>query len=142
MTLLARLAAMVEALPDGASVALPVGWLRAELEAEGAESSSAPLADLTVEALAAELGRSPSTVRGWLIEGSVPGAYKLRGREWRIPRAAVRAFLVDQASGEGRGTVKRPVPPRPTGAPRKRIQGADRNGRDPLLSRWEREVKP
>jgi excisionase family DNA binding protein len=98
MTLDERLALLVENLPPGASVTLPVDWLRSELGAEGVNGST--ISDYTVEALAAELGRAPSTVRGWLLEGAIPEAYKL-GREWRIPRAAVRRFLDSLSNGGG-----------------------------------------
>lgn len=50
------------------------------------------VADPTIEDVARELGRAPSTVRGWRLAGEFPGAYQL-GREWRIPRADIRAFL-------------------------------------------------
>jgi excisionase family DNA binding protein len=108
MTLPERLALLVENLPPGASVTLPVDWLRSELEAEGVNGST--ISDLTVEALAAELGRAPSTVRGWLLEGAIPEAYKL-GREWRIPRAAVRRYL-DSLAGNGGNAVGKVTPDR------------------------------
>jgi excisionase family DNA binding protein len=96
VTLPERLALLIEHLPEDAAVTLTVSWLRSELEAEGVNGST--ISDLTVEALAAELGRSTtSTVRGWLGAGAIPEAYKL-GREWRIPRAAVRRFLDSLAS--------------------------------------------
>lgn len=43
-------------------------------------------------------GRKPSTVRGWCEAGKLPGAYRLRGREWRIPPAALAA--IQQAEHE------------------------------------------
>jgi excisionase family DNA binding protein len=100
VTLPERLALLIKHLPEDAAVTLPVSWLRSELEAEGVNGSTAAIADLTVEALAAELGRSTSTVRGWLGAGAIPEAYKL-GREWRIPRAAVRRFLDSLSNGGG-----------------------------------------
>ena len=100
MKLRARLAAMIEPLPDGASVLLPVEVVRAWL-ADGAASSERDLSDLRVEDVAEELGRGLSTVRGWLIAGELAG-YKLMGREWRIPRDALRAFLDRQAGRDGR----------------------------------------
>lgn len=111
MTLEERLARMIEPLPDGASVLLPVATVRSWLEATGqGDDSSRPLSDLTIQDVADELDRSPSTVRGWLIAGDIPEAYKLQGREWRIPRGALRAFLDRQANGDGnpgRGTGRR-----------------------------------
>lgn len=112
MGLIDRLRAMVAATPPGSTVNLPVDWLRVELECEGdAPRVGASLADLTVEQLAAELGRSPSTVRGWRLAGEFPNAYQL-GREWRIPRSDVRAYLdrqkaprmpQDERANEGAG---------------------------------------
>jgi len=99
MTLVERLRAIVDALPSPAS---SVTFTRADLVAlvEGSEESPSPPArDLTVEDVAEEVGRAPSTVRGWLIAGDLRG-YKLNGRDWRIPRAALREYLAAQAGGE------------------------------------------
>lgn len=63
------------------------------------------LGDLTVEQVAAELGRSPSTIRGWCIDGRLR-AYKLNHREWRVPRGAVRDYLENQKSGSGRQATR------------------------------------
>lgn len=79
-------------LPDDALV--PVRWVRALSHVEGAQQ----LADLTVSELASELDRSAATIRGWCGSGKIPGAYRLRGREWRIPPSAVRRFLEHEAS--------------------------------------------
>ncbi len=49
-------------------------------------------ADFTVADLAVRFGRKPSTVRGWCELGRLPGAYRMHGREWRIPVAALAAF--------------------------------------------------
>ena len=54
--------------------------------------------DMTVQELADRFGRCPSTVRAWCEAGRLPGAYKLRGREWRIPAVALRLFQ-DQEGG-------------------------------------------
>jgi excisionase family DNA binding protein len=59
------------------------------------------LAGYSVRELAEYLGRSPSTIRDWLRRGEFPGAYKL-GREWRIPKADVEAFLERQKEGRKR----------------------------------------
>jgi len=32
------------------------------------------------------------TVRGWVERGDFPGAYKLNGKEWRVPVSGVEAF--------------------------------------------------
>ncbi len=86
------LARAVEGIPNGGSVTLPVAWLRERLE--GANEDV--VVDLTVEQVANKLGRSPSTVRNWLAAGEIPGAYRLKGREWRIPPAALERFLDKQ----------------------------------------------
>jgi excisionase family DNA binding protein len=52
--------------------------------------------DLTVEQVAKKLNRSPSTVRNWLAAGDIPGAYRLKRREWRIPPSALEWFLDKQ----------------------------------------------
>lgn len=93
MTLADRLAQ----LPDTALV--PVSWVRELLAAELGptdEPKSAAPALLTVADVAARLHRSPSTVRGWVEAGRFRDAFKLNGRDWRIPAAAVDAFIAGQ----------------------------------------------
>ena len=90
------LRALLEALPDDAL--LPVKWVKAHLEAPACASSGAVVADLSAVDVAAELGRRPGTIRGWFARGDFPGAYRLHGREWRVPRAALRAYLDRQAA--------------------------------------------
>ena len=51
-----------------------------------------PAVDQNVGQLALRFGRKDSTVREWCEAGLFPGAYKLRGREWRVPFAGVLAF--------------------------------------------------
>ncbi len=50
------------------------------------------LAALDVQAAGEALGRSASTVRQYARQGLLEGAYRQRGREWRIPRSAIGAF--------------------------------------------------
>ena len=102
-TLHERLARIIDGLPSGSAVTLSADWLRAQLERDGREDKDG-VSDLTVGELAEELGRSVSAVRGWLAVKLVPGAYKLRGREWRVPRAGLRQFL-DQEAGRRRQTA-------------------------------------
>lgn len=92
-----RLTEAVRGLPDGAAVMLPVSAVRDWLADEPA-GADGPLCDLTVEDVARELDRSTSTVRTWLAAGKVQGAYRLQGREWRVPRSALRQFLNEQGS--------------------------------------------
>ena len=106
MTLEKKIAAMIEHLPQGVeSVTFSTDWLRAELDI-----CDDSLADLTAEQVAEQLGRSPSTIRGWCIDGRLR-AYKLNGREWRVPRAAIREYLEGQKNGDGRQAT------RPNGKP-------------------------
>jgi len=88
---LADLQRVAGLLPADASLTLSKALLL-ELLA-GAE---APAADLTVRELAEQLHRAPSTVRGWVEEGRLPGAYKLNGRDWRVPVEAMETFLASQ----------------------------------------------
>lgn len=95
MTLSDRLRALAEALPsESSSVTLTRADLRTLVEGSG----DAPVAvrDLTVQEVAQEMHRAPSTVRGWLIAGDLKG-YKLNRRDWRVPRAALRAYLDAQS---------------------------------------------
>lgn len=92
------LASAIRDLPDEALV--PVGWVRERLDG----SSDVRLVDLTVSDAAEELGRAPSTIRTWCGEGRLRGAYRLRGREWRIPPSALRDLgrqAVEKREGEG-----------------------------------------
>ena len=51
-----------------------------------------PPGDLAVGEVAVRFRRSPSTVRSWFERGVFEGAYKLNGRDWRVPLSAVEAF--------------------------------------------------
>lgn len=62
-----------------------------------------PTSDFTVIQLAHRYNRKPSTVRMWVESGRFPNAYKLRGREWRVPTASIRQFeAVELNTHEGR----------------------------------------
>ena len=92
---LTGLRALAESLPPGTAIPVPRETLLALLAGTATGevlSSDTPPADLTVPGVAARFGRHPSTVRAWLERGKLPGAYRLRGREWRIPPAALAAF--------------------------------------------------
>jgi hypothetical protein len=102
---IAALRALAEALPPGSIMSIPRDWVL-ELLAAGPHSVVATPADATVEAIGAHYGRRPSTIRGWCEAGRFPGAYKLQGREWRIPRAAVESF---EAAERPAGTKARGV---------------------------------
>jgi excisionase family DNA binding protein len=97
VTLADRLRQLAEALPPGGSLTLTRLGL---LELAGADASQADQevtpVDFTVAELAARFHRSTSTVRDWCEHGRFGGAYKLNGRDWRIPQAAVDTFVAEQ----------------------------------------------
>ncbi|MBA3498506.1 MAG: helix-turn-helix domain-containing protein [Gemmatimonadales bacterium] len=71
--------------------------LRELLGGERVAAADAPSpADATAADLAGRFGRSPSTIRGWLDRGLIPGAYRFQNREWRVPAAALAAFEAAQ----------------------------------------------
>jgi len=88
-----HLAALVASVDEGQVISVPVRWLRALLGGELAEQGEV---DLTVEEVAKMFGRHPNTIRGWLQSGELRG-YKLKGKEWRVPRAAIGEFQTRQA---------------------------------------------
>lgn len=98
--LLERLRGELEAMPQGAL--LPRDWLLERLSDHSAPASSAEgstlRVDLSVLDLANLFGKQPSTVRAWLERGDLPGAYKLQGKEWRVPPSGVDAFQNQQRS--------------------------------------------
>ena len=102
MNLADRLRQLAEHLPPGGSVTLTRAGLLELAAVDGgqADQAAAP-ADFTVAELATRFHRSASTVRDWCERGRFQGAYKLNGRDWRIPHAGVDAFLSDQR-GEAR----------------------------------------
>ncbi len=96
-----RLRAIAEALPEDGRVS----FIRTDLLNMIASAETAPshptkpvAVDLTVAEVAELLHRAPGTVRGWCATGELPGAYRFRGREWRIPAAAMEAL--QQGQGE------------------------------------------
>ena len=97
MGLVDRLKAIIDVMPDGASVSLPVTWLRDLLGAEGDSPGMGRL--LTLEEAGEIVRRRPSTVRTWLNTGRLAG-FKLNGRAWRIRESALRSFIERQESGE------------------------------------------
>ncbi|MFG1691134.1 helix-turn-helix domain-containing protein [Gemmatimonadota bacterium] len=83
----------LDGLPDDAL--LPVKFIREQLgDAEDVE------VDLTLEGVAEKVGRSISTVRGWCSSEKLKGAYRMNGREWRIPPASLEAYLDGQREGK------------------------------------------
>jgi hypothetical protein len=112
MEIAARLRALADALPPHGSVTFSRDDLEAMVgECAPVQAEPERIAGLTVPALAAELGRSDSTVRGWLAAGEFPNAYKFQNREWRIPQSDVRAFI----EGQRRPRIEEPAAPLPCG---------------------------
>lgn len=99
MTLHDRLTAIVAALPDDAAVTFSRRDLAALLGGSPDTENPPATRDLTVEDVATECGRKPSTVRGWLIAGELRG-YKFNRRDWRVTRAALRDYIEGQALGK------------------------------------------
>jgi hypothetical protein len=95
--LAAGLRALAEALPAGAPVTVTLPR-EALLELLGGAVAPEPTAraavelHLTLDEAGAALHRSPVTLRGYCAAGLFKGAYRMRGRQWRIPRAALEAF--------------------------------------------------
>ena len=87
---------LASALPsDDSAVTITRADLVALLEGNRSETTVGSVRDLTVEDIAEETGRAPSTVRGWLISGALRG-YKLHGYAWRVPCTALREYLDHQ----------------------------------------------
>lgn len=82
----------LDALPDDATVTVRVGWLRTVLDRSGPEGEPPvrSVAPLTVAEVAEQMGRSESTVRGWLGSGELEG-FRV-GREWRVRPEAVADY--------------------------------------------------
>ncbi len=93
MSLEDRLRLIVTALPEQASVTLPVVVVKEWLENEADD----PLADLTVADVAEQLGRAPGTVRDWIRRRELE-AYQL-GKEYRVTRPALTMFCQRQRNG-------------------------------------------
>jgi excisionase family DNA binding protein len=92
MDVAGRIRGMIDGVPDEAAVLLPVRILRTLVEVDAGDES---LGDLTVEQVAALMGRRASTVRAWIRDGRLE-AYRLNKRDYRVTRLALAAFLEQQ----------------------------------------------
>ena len=94
MKLSDRLTRMIDGMPDGASITLPVevvkGWL--------AENGSGLEHDLTVAEVGEFFHRTPATIRAWIRAGRLE-AYLFRGNEYRITHAAVEELQDQERNG-------------------------------------------
>lgn len=96
-----HLRALAESLPAGTSIPVPREALLQLLDGSADVCKTSETRDLTVTDLAARFDRKPSAVRAWLERGDFPQAYKLNGREWRVPASSVEAFQMRQRAGKG-----------------------------------------
>src|SRR5258708_15500182 len=88
----------IAAMPPGSLV--PRDWLLEQLSGGSSTPLESPaLVDLPIGELARLFGKRPSTVRAWVERGDFPGAYKLHGKEWRVPASAIKAFQNRQRGG-------------------------------------------
>ena len=96
MILLEWLRRVVDLIPPGGAVTVPRDWLLSLLESANGVATGADTARaegmLTLVEVARRYTRSTSTVRGWCEAGLLPGAFRLRGRAWRIPASALGLF--------------------------------------------------
>lgn len=91
-----RLRELAERLPQGGSVTLTRDGLLELASGEGGQVEQVIGTDLTVGEVSERFHRSVSTVREWCERGRFEGAYKLNGRDWRIPVQALNKFLAGQ----------------------------------------------
>ena len=103
-----QLNALIEAAEQGPMVTVPVSWILELLEERMEKSAhDEPLADLTVQDVATAFGKSPQTVRDWCRRGLLPGSYRFRNREWRIPREALRTLRTNNLDDDDEGVRQR-----------------------------------
>lgn len=95
MKLSDRLRRMIDGVPEGGSVTLPVeaveGWL--------SETGGSLDYDLTVKEVGKFFDRSPTTIRAWIRTGRLE-AYHFRGNEYRITPAALEDFRDQERDGK------------------------------------------
>ena len=95
MKLSDRLSRMIDGMPDGASITVPVDAVRGWLNENGSGLDQ----DLTVEEVGKFFDRSPVTIRAWIRDGRLR-AYRFQGREYRVCESALEEF---QQKERGRG---------------------------------------
>ncbi len=87
MKLSDRLTRMIDGMPSGAMISLPVDTVREWLNENGSSLDQ----DLTVEEVGKFFDRSPVTIRAWIRDGRLR-AYLFQGREYRVCESAVEEF--------------------------------------------------
>ena len=95
MKLSDRLTRMIDGMPHGASITLPVDTVREWLNENGSGLDQ----DLTIEEVGKFFDRSPVTIRAWIRAGRLR-AYRFQGREYRVCESALEEF---QQKERGRG---------------------------------------
>lgn len=87
-------------MPPGTLV--PRDWLLENLSDTplASEERARSFVDFTIQQLATMFGKQPSTIRAWVERGDFPAAYKLQGKEWRVPAASVHEFQARQRAGK------------------------------------------
>lgn len=133
---LSSLRALLEHLPDTASLTLPIAELRELAE----EPTPRPDADLTAAELARhpQLRCSPATIKRWQNEVEFDGAYVDPKGRWRFPPATVEKVLAWHRSGGARSlrqsaaeVTARAETPNPTPPP-----GGHAGGQLTDLKKW------
>jgi hypothetical protein len=100
-----RLRQLAERLPPGGSVMLTRDGLLELAVDSGPSDPARPRADLSIADVALHFRRAPSTIRDWCERDRFEGAYKLNGRDWRIPEAALETFLAKQRNTSERSQL-------------------------------------
>ncbi len=96
MKLSDRLTRMIDGMPNGASITLPVDTVRDWLNENGSGLDQ----DLTVEEVGKFFDRSPVTIRTWIRDGRLR-AYRFQGREYRVCESALEEFQ-EKERGSGK----------------------------------------
>ena len=102
---LADLRAWLATLAD-AEATVPAREVLRRLPPTDANEGHAVGGDMTLDQVASNVGRAVSTVRTWCNSARIVGAYRLNGRDWRVPQAALRKFLDAQGRGEDQHEVQ------------------------------------
>ena len=99
MSLASELDAITARMPPGSAVTLPVDFLRSLLDQDAGKPGGRDRL-LTLDELAQVTGRATSTLRTWCNTGKITGAFRLHGREWRVPESAWERYLEGLKMGE------------------------------------------
>ena len=91
MKLADRLMRMIDGMPDGASITLPVAAVKEWVSENGSGLDQ----DLTVEEVGKFFDRSPVTIRAWIRDGRLR-AYRFQGREYRVCESALEELQQQQ----------------------------------------------